>query len=276
MEQQAADGLAVAEGAHWSDWYAQPPAPPAGTWWEATHARVWRRRQKEWSRVRRWTESMLTHHTRLAANPPANRAWHLVDMFPEAGESHSGRQTQLALALGFVLAMHHQPKVIPNPVMLDELVATGYPSVVDAMCAELDRAARRHLGATGAVTHAQDVLAGLASGDGKHARLAAHLLHRVEQALQPSDYRGYTVEGFINLDGALDVLDLLVCSTADGHPPGACVVAVVDGEQAEGAVDRCLWGPIGAPTSYVIRVHGSGTVTVPADQVTLLGGGTTT
>ncbi|MEV6967583.1 hypothetical protein AB0M47_21010 [Hamadaea sp. NPDC051192] len=239
------------------------------------------------ARVTIWTPEQHAHEARRATLVAGGRAWHLADRYPPLKpKSHYGfvfggtgvMSNVLALELLYLVALHEQPDLWPDPKHLAWVAELADTDAVDAACAELDRAARLVVDGDHKRLHSERIPAALEAGrqlpDRRRREEAARVASGYHQATKVP--YGYNEAGFpqyagVQIRAARQVLDATLTATSGGYAPGNRV-EVSSGEHtgATGLVIGIEWAVSGPPAEYVIEARGTfpGMI-VPAEHVRL-------
>jgi hypothetical protein len=187
--------------------------------------------------------------TRLATDLPLGRATHLTERFPRWRQPrmYDGAGRQTALAMLYAVVAHESPALLPPPDELAWVAELGEEAAVDITCAALDRAARRLLDGDRwrLWTRVDAALAAGRSNPDWRVRDAARTLDR--------ELRSVSLRG--SLDGVRHILDALLVTAYEGHPPGTRVRVLTGPLSAlVGTVAGVRWPAAGPPMGYEVRL----------------------
>ncbi|GAA0725524.1 hypothetical protein GCM10010199_36160 [Dactylosporangium roseum] len=230
------------------------------------------------SREARGAEVKLAD-ARRAGRLPGGRAEHLVERFPPGLDDafYAGERRAELLALVYLVVADDSPGLVPAALDLAWTAELGEETAVDAVCADLDRAARRVLDG-GVAERWRRIEAALVKA--QHDR---EWRVRYEADLLVLAYRAFVTPGedaagepFVvraPWAGVRQVLDALLVIADDGHAPGTRVRTVGSSPRAEGTVVGARWGPGGPPTGYEVRIDGeAATRTCKPEEIVILPG----
>lgn len=233
-----------------------------------------------------WSPEQRAHEARRATRITTGRAWHLVDRYPSLRTAHyhgyvfgsDQMGNVLAVELLYLVALHEQPDLRPDPKHLAWVAELADTEPVDAACAELDRAARLVVDGDYDRLYRERIPAALEaatqSRDGQRraqAQRVAAGFHQATKVPYGHNKAGFKLVRGVPIPAARQVLDATLTATAGGFAPGV-LVDVVGGEHAgvTATVVGAEWAASGPPTGYVIyRGSPQPSPVVPAELVRL-------
>jgi hypothetical protein len=225
------------------------------------------------ARVTTWTPQQHAHEARRATHLVGGRAWHLADRFtPLKPKNHYGyvfggmgvMSNVLALELLYLVALHEQPGLCPDPKHLAWVAELADTDAVDAACADLDRAVRLVVDGDYARLYDERIPAALAAGRTLSDRRRREEAERVAAGYHRATKvpYGYNNAGFpqyhgVQMRAARQVLDAALTATNGGYAPGNRA-EITAGEHAgvAGLVIGIEWAASGPPAAYVIEARG--------------------